>query len=209
MGIRHLGADRGKNIIGYAKQHGATLNDVLLTAYFRALFDIIEVIGEAPVPLQVSADLRRYNPQETGDLIANLSSAIFAAIPPDRHETFEQTLVKVKTVMDRLKGRSPLIGAYAIAIPFRLMNYGKASAVMRQMTMGRANKGVAMLLLSNFGRLEPEKIGFDWSSPQDAFITTPVMFPPYLMLGVTGYDGTRPSLPDIAARVSGTAWKEC
>lgn len=161
-----------------------------MTAYFRALFNIIDVIGETPVPLQVSADLRRYNPEETGDLIANLSSAIFAAIPPDRHETFEQTLIKVKTVMDRLKGRSPLVGAYAIAIPFRLMNYRKASAVMRQMTVGRANKGVAMPLLSNFGRLQPERLGFDGSTPLDTFITTPLMFPPYLMLGVTGYDGT-------------------
>lgn len=190
MAIRHLEADRGKVISAYAKRQGATLNDVLLTAYFRALFDIIDVIGDAPVPLQVSADLRRYNPNETGDLIANLSSAIFAAIPPDGQETFERTLVKVKSVMDRLKGRSPLVGAYAIAIPFRLMNYGKASAVMRQMTVGRANKGVAMPLLSNFGRLEPERLGFDRSIPLDAFITTPMMFPPYLMLGVTGYAGT-------------------
>ena len=137
--------------------------------------------------MQVSADLRRFAP-ETSDIIANLSSAIFAAIPPDRGERFDDTFLKVKSVMDRMKGWSPLVGAYAVGIPFRLMNYRKASMVMEQMTLGRANRGVAMPLLSNFGKLEPERLCFDGRRPTDAFITTPVMYPPYLMLGVSGYD---------------------
>ena len=190
MSVRRLETDRVKRIMDLAKQNGATLNDVLLTAYFRSLFRIIPVEGEAPVPLQVSADLRRYNPEESSDLIANLSSAIFAAVPPAGTETFVQTLTKVKTTMDRMKGRSPLIGAYMIGIPFRLMNYQKASGVMQQMTAGRANRGIAMPLLSNFGRLEPDRLEFDGKRPEDAYITTPIMFPPYLMLGATGYDGS-------------------
>jgi len=64
--------------------------------------------------------------------------------------------------------------------------------VMEQMTLGRANRGVAMPLLSNFGKLEPERLCFDGRRPTDAFITTPVMYPPYLMLGVSGYDGSLP-----------------
>jgi NRPS condensation-like uncharacterized protein len=188
MAVRQLTADRGKGIAEMAKRNGATLNDVLLTAYFRALFRIIPVEGNDPVPLQVSADLRRYNP-ETADMIANLSSAIFAAVPPSGDEPFEHTLGKFRSVMDRMKASSPLVGAYAIGIPFKFMNYRRASSVMRQMTEGRARKGVAMPLLSNFGKLDPDRLSFDGVRPSDAYITTPVMFPPYLMLGVTGYEG--------------------
>jgi NRPS condensation-like uncharacterized protein len=188
MAVRHLTAERVKKTVDMAKRNGATLNDVLLAAYFRAMFRTIPVEGNGPVPLQVSADLRRYNP-ETADMIANLSSAIFAAIPPTGDEPFEQTLGKVRSVMDRMKASSPLVGAYAIGIPFKFMNYRRASAVMRQMTEGRAKKGVAMPLLSNFGKLDPERLSFDGLRPSDAYITTPVMFPPYLMLGVSGYEG--------------------
>jgi len=190
MAKRRLEAERVQKIVDLARSNGATLNDVLLTAYFRTLFKIIPVDGVAPVPLQVSADLRRYNLEGANDLIGNLSSAIFAGIPPTGDEPFTVTLGKVKAKMDRLKGTSPLIGAYAIGIPFRLMNYRKASMVMQQMTAGRAQKGVAMPLLSNFGKLEPERLSFDGTRPSDAYITTPIMFPPYLMLGVTGYDGS-------------------
>ena len=189
MTVRRLTAERGRKIAALAKQKGATINDIILTAYFRALIKVIPFEGDAPIPLQVSADLRRFAP-ETSDIIANLSSAIFAAIPPDRGERFDDTFLKVKSVMDRMKGSSPLVGAYAVGIPFRLMNYRKASMVMEQMTLGRANRGVAMPLLSNFGKLEPERLCFDGRRPTDAFITTPVMYPPYLMLGVSGYDGS-------------------
>jgi NRPS condensation-like uncharacterized protein len=189
MAVRRIDEAWGIRITDIAKQHDATLNDMLLAAYFRTLFKIIPVDGSAPVPLQVSVDLRRYNPVTT-DVIGNLSSAIFAAIPPTSAEEFFKTLERVKEVMNRQKARSPLVGAYAIGIPFRFMNYPKASAAMQQMTAGRANKGVAMPLLSNFGKLEPERLAFDGSDPTDAYITTPIMFPPYLMLGVTGYRGS-------------------
>jgi NRPS condensation-like uncharacterized protein len=190
IAIRRMAPDRVRKLSELAKRRSATLNDVILTAYFRSLFRIIKIEGDDPVPLQVSADLRRYNTEETCDIIANMSSAIFAAIPPVHDEPFETTLQKVKAVMDRMKEKSPLIGAYAIAIPFRIMNYRKASMVMHQMTVGRAQKGIAMPLLSNFGKLDPERLDLDGKRPVDAYITTPIMYPPYLMLGVTGYDGS-------------------
>jgi NRPS condensation-like uncharacterized protein len=71
----HLPPGRFRQIQDYGKEHGATANDVLLTAYYRALLPIIEPPPAALLEVSVPVDLRRYSS----------STASATASPPPRH----------------------------------------------------------------------------------------------------------------------------
>ena len=60
-----------------SKNLGATLNDALLAAVFRAAFDALQNGAALPYPVMVPVDMRRYLPEEKRWIVGNLSSAVY------------------------------------------------------------------------------------------------------------------------------------
>ncbi len=84
----------------FAKQYDATVNDLILAAYLRALQQVIP--GKAAA-IQCILDLRKYLPYPRAKRLCNLTSSLVCNIGPDVGNEFRDTLLKVKSVMDAEK----------------------------------------------------------------------------------------------------------
>jgi len=100
IAMRVIGPERFQAIREAADSRGATLTDVLLAAYFRALCRTLYPPEKVPLPLEVSVDMRYLLPEEDNRRIANLSSAEFPAFAWIPDEQFRTTLTRVKEQMD-------------------------------------------------------------------------------------------------------------
>lgn len=87
----------------YGKEHAVTVNDIVLAAFYRALYKIVEIpVGESlTIPCMV--DLRRYLPDKKADGICNLSSMIMCNIGSEIGDNLEETIKKVNRAMNKKK----------------------------------------------------------------------------------------------------------
>jgi NRPS condensation-like uncharacterized protein len=186
--VRKIAPKDFQALKGYAKQHGATINDLILTALYRTMFSQGNPPADMPLPVQVSLDLRPLLPRGKEEPICNLSGALYPAIVYHPGETFEQTLAGVQAEMSRLKANQPgLTGAILIEMAM-LQGFAKAKTMIGSMTRVRSNR-VTPLLLSNFGLLDEKRLAFGSLEIADAFMLGPVMFGHGVMLTASTIGG--------------------
>jgi NRPS condensation-like uncharacterized protein len=170
----------------FSRAHHATLNDLILTTLYRAIFTQGNPPVNTPLPVQVSIDLRHFLPKGKEQPICNLSGALYPAVEYLPGETFTQTLAKVTAQMGRWKSRQPgLTGAMLIELAM-LQGFARAKAMIGGMTTPRSNR-VTPLLLSNFGLLDESRLSFGSLNIQAAYVLGPVMFGHGLMLTASTY----------------------
>lgn len=171
--------EKVRRLKDYARLHGATVNDVLLTAYIRALY---RHFGRAVV-LPCVVDLRKYLPTRKAGNICNLVTNLTCDIGTDVGASFDSTLKKVKEKMDRQK--ADIISLKSILLMetgFRVIPYG---------IMGRAvdpffsNPPIAF---TNLGILDKEKLKMGKLEMTNAFMTSSVKYVPYFQIAVSTYD---------------------
>jgi NRPS condensation-like uncharacterized protein len=173
-----------------ARGAGATVNDVLLAAFYRALFAELEPPVGRPMVLNVSFDMRRYlDPADPMPAAANLSSAETALLARVDGEGFADTLARTVAEMARLKTGHPGVGAavqleYASRLGYRRVEELTVEPIRR----GREH-GVSFPFLSNFGVLDEQALRFAGVAPTRAVILPPVGHPPFMMLGPSSYAG--------------------
>ncbi|MEA4907231.1 MAG: hypothetical protein VB089_06420 [Anaerolineaceae bacterium] len=186
--LRRLSPADFRVLKAYAHAHGATLNDLLLAALYRAMFAQGNPPQDTPLPMQVSIDLRRYLPRGQEQPICNLSSALYPALRYTPGQTFEHTLADVVAHMGRWKARRPgLTGAMLIQLAV-LPGFARAKATIGRLTATSSCR-VAPLLLSNFGLLDEERLAFGRLPVRQAWMLGPVMFGHGLMLTASTYAG--------------------
>jgi NRPS condensation-like uncharacterized protein len=184
--IRQVAPQEFRALKQYAREHNATVNDLVLTALYRGMFTHGNPPENVPLPVQVSIDLRHFLPQGKEQPICNLSGALFPAIEFKPGETFEQTLADVIIKMGRWKASQPgLTGAMLIELAMA-QGFAAAKAAIGRMTAVRSNR-VTPLLLSNFGILDVKKLIFGSLEIQQAFVLGPIMFGHGLMLTASTY----------------------
>lgn len=109
MSVGRLSREQTLCLTKWTKAQQATLNDVIMTAYFRALshFTVYAEPRTAEKMIGLTIDLRRYLPNYTTGAICNLSGMEMPVIKMEDGESFNQTLVRVKQSMDKIKGQNP------------------------------------------------------------------------------------------------------
>ena len=187
FGLRRLSASQFQALKDYGRRHGATINDLILTALYRAFFDLSTPPQGIPLPVQVSIDLRSFLPPAHPQTICNLSGGLFPAIEYRPGETFADTLEQVKAQMQRWKSRRPgLTGAMLIELAM-LQGFTRANAMVANMT--KANTGqVNPLLLSNFGALDAARLRLGPTEIQDVTLLGPIMLRNGFMLTASTYN---------------------
>ena len=78
------------------KAQGATINDIILAAYFRALFKVTK--AESPLTVPCMYDLRKYIGGSTAGL-TNLIGFMPCTLSPDYGKDMEETVEKVKEAL--------------------------------------------------------------------------------------------------------------
>lgn len=186
--LRHIAPEQVRALKAWGKARGATLNDVLLAAFYRTLVAMGSPAKETPLPIQVPIDMRAFLAKNQPQTICNLSSGLFPAPLLSAEDSYEQVLSKVVETMARWKSRRPgLTGAILMELA---MAGGYRNAQARFSQMVPIGSKVSPLLLSNLGILDASRLAFGSAAVLDAIALTPIMLGHGLMLGVSSYRDT-------------------
>ncbi len=184
--ILHLTCSETNQLVLYAKENKVTLNDLILTAYYRALFAIIGPTYEQPMEICVTMDLRRYLEGNKAGAICNLSGVINHRIFRDE-ENNEATLSRVAGRMNEIKKDKPGLHSAAIIEMLSGMDFKTAATSIRTAWEESVRSGKSTINLSNFGMISWEPIYFGEIVAEDAYMVTPVFKSPSFMLGASTY----------------------
>jgi len=74
----------------YAKISEATVNDVILTAYYRAMLEMKQPVYGMPMEIPLTIDLRRYLPDHKAQAIRNFSGSVITRLNMSINEPFSK-----------------------------------------------------------------------------------------------------------------------
>jgi len=193
MVVRKLPGSRFDAIRAYGKRYQATLNDVVLAAYYRALSRVIQSAPGKPLRISVTVDLRRYIPPGKAGGICNLSGFAVSDIGRELGAGLEETLVKVRNDMNIKKANWPgLDGIALIVAPFKMLPYAVVKNTVYHILGGmpEPNEQRAAMppTLTNMGVVDSEKLVFGDIGVRRAYTTGAVNYPPGFQLGFSSYN---------------------
>lgn len=163
----------------FAKRYGATVNDLLLAAYLRALH---RRLPKQSAAIQCVLDLRKYLPDKSKTGLCNLTSNLVCDIGSEIGKTFGETLLKVKKEMDAEKEQvSCLHLIMLLETVFHILPYPLAKkAILKEYR----NPPLAM---SNLGIIDSNRLAFDGISMKSAYITGSVKYHPLFQLALSTF----------------------
>ncbi|MZP29568.1 hypothetical protein GTO91_07595 [Heliobacterium undosum] len=182
---RSFGAAQFQALKGYAKGRGATINDLLLTACYRALFALTGTPEHQPQPLRLTVDLRDRMPEGNRPVAANVSSAFDALFPFVAGESFFDTLARLSRQIALMKQSQAEVPIALLFELFGMMPFTETKGWFDRSRNQVLDTKHATPHLSNIGIIEP--LAFGPHTASQAYVVTPAMFAPGFMLGVSTY----------------------
>lgn len=190
MSVQRISHEQTLRLIQWTKAQQASLNDVIMAAYFRALsrFAVYAEPRTAEKMIGITIDLRRYLPNHTTGAICNLSGMEMPVIKMEDNETFNQTLIRVKQSMDKIKSQNPGLSSAAGMELLAGMNLSSVKEMYKQQYEQALQMGMALPLLTNFGVIADEPIRFGEIEAEDGYMTSPIMYAPFFTMGASSYN---------------------
>ncbi len=177
---RKIDAERFDKLRASGKKHGATLNDMLVTAYFYSLYELADFDRQDSVTISCAIDLRRHLKDTSEFGITNQTAFMQCNIPQLGNDIFETLKYTVRSVNkfknDKFMG---LYGLPLLKLGYSIMPQSMSEQVIK---IGYSNP---LLAMSNIGILYPDKLALDGHEPYDGFMTGAVKYKPYALLSVT------------------------
>ncbi len=163
------------------KELGATINDVLLAAYFRTLYKYIKTDGQS-ITVPCMYDLRKYTGGSSLGL-TNMIGFMPCTLSPDVGNTMADTVEKVK---ESLKGakEDKFTGLYSLPLlklAYTILPHCISEIAIR---IGYTNPYIGM---SNIGIINPLEFAFEGLNLVDAFYSGAVKYKPYMQLALTTF----------------------
>lgn len=181
----------------YAKARGATINDLLLTAFFRAMFEKTKAPYGIPMDISVTTDLRKYLPEHKTEAIRNFSGGIILRIGRKYNELFSETLSRVMKVTEALKNRHPSVQDVKKVELYEIINFRQICACIKAFSQFvdfvSQNPFVVINrcspVLSNIGLISKSLIKFGENTVTDLNCFPPAIRAPGILLVVGTYNG--------------------
>lgn len=183
--VRKLPREKVATLKDCGKAKGATLNDVVLTSYYRCLFQRLALSPGTKLRIPIMVDMRRYI-GKTGELesLTNLSSTVSTELEYKPGERFEETLCRAKSVMDQKKGTNlGLNGFIKLNLIYRVLGDRIANRLLKSMLKN------PLICMTNIGVLDSALMSFGGLTPKDAFLCGSIKYKPYFQLAISSYDG--------------------
>jgi len=182
---RTLGRESVEAIKGFCRARGATLNDAVLTAYYRCLFGRLALSSGAVLRIPVMVDMRRYMGEPRGfGALANLSSTVITQLEHRPEEGFAETLARVKAVVDEKKGSDiGLNGFIKLDLIYKLLPDRVANRLLRSRLKN------PLICMTNVGILDAARISFGDARPRDAVMCGSIKYKPHFQLAMSSYAG--------------------
>ena len=177
---RKFTAETFDKLRGEGKKRGATINDMLLTAYFDALYKIANFSPADSLSISCAIDLRRHIKDNADQGVTNQTAWMQCRVPKMGGSIFE-TLEYVKASSasfkkDRFMG---LHGLPLLSLGYKILPLAASEEIIK---VGYANPLIAM---SNIGVLDAQKLSLEGHEPADGFMSGAVKYKPYVLLSAT------------------------
>ncbi|MBV7276887.1 hypothetical protein I6U48_28880 [Clostridium sp. PL3] len=177
--IRRISKEHFCQIKAYAKKHNATVNDVILTAYLRVLFQIFHRV----VTITCTVDLRKYLPNRRVDGICNLCTNLTCSIGSELGTEFDKTLLKVKKTMDKEKSNIACVKSINILEKlFDVLPYKLARDIIKKRFTN------PFIAFTNIGILDKTRLVFGEVEITKAYMTGSIKYSPYFQLAISTFD---------------------
>lgn len=187
---RHIPSEHVARWSEYGRQRKATLNDLMLAAYLRALAQTGGWDGATCLQAAMTIDLRRYILGGRAGAISNLSIIETVYAGGDQGHDFPDTLRTISAEMERRKANFIGLGNYIGHLPmWRLLPVSWDSALIKRFFASLVHRSGLYNSLTNMGPILPEQVTFD-EPASDARLIVPPAFPPLLIVGLSGYTGS-------------------
>ena len=180
-----IGRTKTTALRNYCRSKGTTLNDLILTAYYRCLFRRIELSPGADLHIPIMVDMRRYlGAPKRFSALTNLSSTVITRIEHHPEDEFEDVLKRVKGLMDEKKGGNIGINAFIkLDLVYRLLGNKRATRLLRR------NLKNPLICMTNVGILDSARISFGELQPIDAYLCGSIKYKPHFQLAMSSYAG--------------------
>ena len=170
-----IGPERFRTLKDYARSKGATINDLMVTACYRAFKKELGQDPGKPMGIMTTTDIRRYLPENKVDAVCILSGFFYSNIGREIGDSYEDTL---KLVMDDINfqksdylglGDHPALVCLISGLPFFIGIKALKTAFMASMGFGQF-KGA----FTNLAIIEEDLFNFNGPEVLDAYIQVPV-----------------------------------
>lgn len=173
----------------YAKARGATINDLLITAFYRAMFKMSQPkIGE-PMTISMTVDLRRYLPEKKTEAIRNFSGGIDTHLASIENESFEGTLFRVVPMMNEIKNSQPGLQSAVGLERVEKANFYETLAYYKTAAENLVYTDKCSPVLSNLSFMSKSLYKFGKTVVTDAYIAAPAICAPGILLCISTYNG--------------------
>lgn len=183
-----------ERVYQYGNLKGASVNDIILTAFYRAMFKIFKPLYGNCMNISSVVDLRNYIPSAYIQPVKNLSSGFMVRIPYKINESFESTLLKVMHETEKLRGicaNTDLAAEKDIKENFNcfhnyleLISRASETNTIKPYTDGN----LCIPVLYNLGPISKSAIRFGDNKVTDAYMIPPVMHKPGILLMAGSYN---------------------
>lgn len=178
--IRRLQRADLNQIRNYGRQHNATVNDMLLTAYARVLS---RKTNQKRIVIPCPVDLRKYLPKIGQQGICNLTSNYICDITIGENDSFSDSLRQTADQMRKQKqSRGSLKSVILLETIFHVLPFWLLQRVFRHLFT------IPVLSYSNLGVIDGGKIKFEGSPIKDVFLTGAIKYVPYFQISVSTYE---------------------
>lgn len=161
----NLPSERLARLKSYGKDRGATVNDMMLAAVFRACVREFDPPTGTLLSLMCTADLRRYLTDPLGLPISNVSISGSLDIERVDGETFEETLRRVRRSMEAWArtcyGAYPALNAERATV----LGYRATRAAMNRLFNMAGGSGKTYPWFTNIGVIDNTRLVFDAQTP--------------------------------------------
>lgn len=176
---RKISAERMSAVHTAAKAQGATLNDVFLTAYARAIGKLYD---RTKINIPCTVDLRKYAKESAG--IANLTGTYTLNVKIDLRKSFAETL---RDVSEKMRGQK--LTKNDIAGPMLLVSkYEKSTLDKFLKTYGGMNTS-PFSDYTNLGVLNENKLVFEGVTVKNAVGYGGLNKAPYFSVAISSFKG--------------------
>ncbi|MDP4088574.1 MAG: hypothetical protein Q8930_04790 [Bacillota bacterium] len=164
----------------YAKEHGATVNDLILTAYARVLY---KRTGNERIIIPCPVDLRKYLQPGEKHGICNLTSNFICDVHLYEKDLFTDTLMQISSQMKVQKANKNCLKSVKMLelairlIPFRAMK----KAFNKFFT-------IPVTSFSNLGVIDKSLLNFDNIMITYTYLTGAVKYAPYFQIAVSTFN---------------------
>lgn len=177
---RVLARDTMSAVYAAAKKRGATLNDVFMTAYARA---ISKRYKRRKVNIPCTVDLRKYAERETG--IANLTGTYNLNVKIDVNEGFAESLCDVTRKMNKNKKSTN-----DVAGPMLLVSKYETTPLDKFLKIYGGMNTSPFTDYTNLGAIDEKKLVFNDLTVKNAVVYGGLNRAPYFSMAVSSFGGT-------------------